>query len=182
MPRTTRKSAPTDAQIAAAIAALPFDFSDAPADAPHRFANLAEALQVAIAKQIATDRAAGLSGNDLRAKYSGPGCPVNSGLSGPLRRKVLRTFGYGSVIARSYEEYSDGDPRKGSSHAKEHGPHAAQRQADALAALAQADADRKAEEKAMRAALRKAGRKVPRAADALRAAYEALPAKARKAA
>lgn len=165
----------TNAEVAAAIALYPFAHEVPDASAPHLFANLAEPLQVAIAKSIAKDRAAGLSGADLRAKYSGPGCPTNRGLSGPVRRKVLRDYGFGSVIARSYETYSDGEPRSGSAHAKEHGAKAAERQAEALRQV-EADA-RKAELAAMRKAVRAAtGKAAPRKEADLRAAYAALQA------
>jgi len=128
MPRITRST------VAAAIAALPFAPERKPTDAT-AYEALAPAMQAAIAKQIAEDRANGLSGDDMRAKYSGPGCPTNRGLSGPMRRKVLREHGYGSAVARSYSTYSDGESRSGSAHARMHGPAAVERQAQALAAV-----------------------------------------------
>lgn len=131
MPRITRST------VEAAIAALPFAPDRKPSDAT-AYESLAPAMQAAIAEAIAKDRAAGLSGDDLRAKYSGPGCPVNRGLSGPMRRKVLREHGFGGIVARSYSTYSDDSPRKGSAHAREHGPAAIERQAQALAAVEEA--------------------------------------------
>jgi hypothetical protein len=118
--------------VEAAIAAFPFaayrDGSD-----PAAFANLPEKVQAGIAKCIASDLAAGGTGKDLRAKYSDSD-RTNVGLTGPRRREVLRAFGYGGAVRRSYEAYSDAEPRKGSAHASMHGPNAAERQAVALAA------------------------------------------------
>ncbi len=173
--RSTRKSpqAPTLAErIASAILALPFAFDADPTDA-NLYANLPAELQAGIAESIARDRAAGLSGNDLRAKYSGAGCPTNRGLTGPIRRKVLRAHGAGSLVAKSYDAYADGDPRGGSAHARMHGPLAAERAAAALDALAAERADA-TDAKAQRAALRAAGQSVPRDAAKLRAAFVAL--------
>jgi len=195
MPRTPRKTAskarkspskratvPTLAEaVASAIAAHPFDF-DAPADAPHLFPNLvapegaefdADAIRVGIAESIARDRASGLSGADLRAKYSGDGCPTNRGLSGPMRRKVLREYGHGSLVARSYTHFADGEARQGSAHARMHGPRAAERAAAALDALAAEQADA-LDAKQQRKLLRDAGQTVPRDAGKLRAATVAL--------
>src|SRR5580765_7785001 len=173
--RSTRKSpqAPTLAErIASAILALPFAFDADPTDA-NLYANLPAELQAGIAESIARDRAAGLSGNDLRAKYSGAGCPTNRGLTGPIRRKVLRAHGAGSLVAKSYDAYADGDPRGGSAHARMHGPQAAERAAAALDALAAEQAAAVAPKDA-RAALRAAGQSAPRDDAKLRAAYAAL--------
>jgi len=180
--RTPRKVAPNLAQtVADAIAAYPFDF-DAPADAPHLFANLsapegaefdADAIRVGIAESIARDRASGLSGADLRAKYSGDGCPTNRGLSGPMRRKVLREYGHGSLVARSYTHFADGEARQGSAHARMHGPRAAERAAAALDSLAREQAEA-LDPKAQRKLLRDAGQTVPRDAGKLLAATVAL--------
>jgi hypothetical protein len=89
------------------------------ADTVAPFASLSGEAQSSIASAIAADKAAGLSGNDLRAKFG-------EGLTGPARRKVLRKHGFGGTayIARSYDEYRDGDSRKGTEHAREHGPNA----------------------------------------------------------
>lgn len=149
----------TKQKLAAAIKALPFapgrDVSKPPA-----FEALPEALQRAIAESIARDKAAGMSGNDLRAKYSGASeaHAKGQGLTGPMRRQVLRKFGFDNAktIARSYDAYTDGEARKGSAHAKEHGALAAQRQAEALAAV-------EAQAKAAKAQAAKPARK-PRAA------------------
>ena len=117
MPRITRT------EIEAAIALRPFDPSHA-LDAPEAFGNLPEAMQKAVVVSIGRDKAAGLSGNDLRVRYGGEsksaGAPRDSGLTGPLRRTLLRRFGLDSAatIARSYAEYSDGSPRAGSAHAR----------------------------------------------------------------
>lgn len=180
MPRKSRPAVPSLVEfVATCIAALPFDYSADPT-APHLFPNLvapdgadysADDVRAGIAQQIAADRAAGLSGNDLRAKYSGIGCPPNRGLSGPMRRKVLRAYGHGAVVARSYVQYSDGEARKGTSHARTHGPHAAQRVAAAIEALANEAADN-ADPAAMRKYLRDADvRPIPRDAAKLRTAF-----------
>lgn len=133
-PRTTSSAVPSAAKVRAAIAKFPFapdrDASKAPA-----YEALPAPMQAAIAEQIAKDRAAGLSGDQLREHYSGPGTPTNRGLTGQLRRKVLRAHGFGSVVARSYDAYSDGDARKGTAHARQHGAQAAERQAAELAAI-----------------------------------------------
>jgi len=186
-PRTRKATLPTLASVVAeCIALLPFRFDADPTD-PNLFANLADrplaespnaegngdSIRAGIAAQIAADRAAGLSGNELRAKYSGVGCPTKLGLSGPMRRKVLREYGHGSVVARSYVQYSDGAPRAGSAHARAHGPHAAARVAAALDALAseQTGATPFAEQGK---ALRAAGQTVPRDAGKRADAYRAL--------
>lgn len=188
--KRTRKVAPTLPTLAdlvqAAVAGLPFAFGAAPTDA-NLFPNLpdlpcaevpdgsgvGDLVRAGIAEQIAADRAAGLSGTDLRTKYSGIGCPTDSGLSGPLRRKVLRQFGHGSVVARSYVQYSDGMPRAGSAHARAHGPHAAQRVAAALDALASEQTEA-TDFRAQGQALRSAGQSVPRDAGKRADAFRAL--------
>src|SRR5262245_53885164 len=116
-PRRTRRKAPALPSlaefVASCIAALPFAPDRRPTDA-RNFAALvvpdgveydADAVRVGIAEQIAKDRAAGLSGNDLRGKYSGASeaHAKGRGLTGPMRRKVLRDYGHGSLVARSYE-------------------------------------------------------------------------------
>src|SRR5580765_1387894 len=100
MPSKTRKTAKTPTlaeRVASAILALPFAFDAEPTDA-NLYANLPADVQAGIAESIAKDRASGLSGAEMRAKYSGPGCPTNRGLTGPQRRKVLRADGFGSVV------------------------------------------------------------------------------------
>src|SRR4051794_6065553 len=136
MPRKSSKSAPVP------VESRPFaDGSAAP------FAALPEADRKLIAENIAADKAAGLSGNELRARYG-------ERLTGPARRKVLRAYGFdgGAFIARSYDTYRDGDLRNGSRHAREHGALAAQRRAEAAEAEAAT-----AELPTMRKALREAG-------------------------
>ena len=114
MPRKTAEQRKQDEQNARPFA----DGSTAP------FAGRTEDERRSIAEQIAADKASGLSGNELRAKYG-------ERLTGPARRKVLRTFGLDSpaTIARSYDEYRDGQPRSGSRHAREHGARAEERRA-----------------------------------------------------
>lgn len=76
-----------------------------------------EAQRRAFATAVAKDRTGGLSGAELRTKYG-------AWLLGPRRIAILREHGLGSVVAKSYGQYRDGDPRKGSRHAREHGPKA----------------------------------------------------------
>lgn len=176
-----RKSKQTQA-IESAILARPFDPAHA-IDAPEAYGNLPEEVAFGVAQAIALDKAAGFSGADLRRKYGGAskseGGERDTGLTGPMRRKVLRRFGLDSAatIARSYEAYSDGTPRVGSAHARNYGPQASERQAEALRE-AQAQAA-KAELAAMRRAVREAtGRAAPRSEAKLREAYAALLAQA----
>jgi hypothetical protein len=155
MPRITK----SDLELA--IAQRPFAPEHA-ADAPEAWGNLPEAMQRAVASAIGRDKAAGLSGHDLRVRYGGDsrsnGAERDSGLTGPMRRKVLRQFGLDSpaTIARSYAQYTDGEPRVGSAHAKNHGALAAERQAEAIR-QAEADAEREAK-RAERAAKRAAAK------------------------
>lgn len=125
MPRTTALSR----KIAAAVAARPFAAehgSDLPA-----YGAQPDDVKVGIATAIAEAKAGGLSGDDLRARFG-------EGLTGPMRRRVLRAHDLASpaTIARSYASYRDGSTRQGSSHAREHGPAAAERQAAAKAVVA----------------------------------------------
>lgn len=132
MPRTTALSR----KVASAVASAPFDPSHG-SDLPAYGAQPAD-VQAGIAAAIATDKAGGLSGNDLRSKYG-------EGLTGPMRRRVLRAHDLASpaTIARSYAAYSDGAARSGSAHAREHGPAAAERQAQAKAAVAKQAASKR---------------------------------------
>jgi hypothetical protein len=162
MPRITKN------EVEAIIAARPFAPEHA-ADAPAAFGNLPENAQRAVASAIARDKAAGLSGADLRARYGGEsksnGAERDTGLTGPMRRTILRRFGLDSAatIARSYDAYGDGTPRSGSAHARNYGARAAERQAEAIR-QAEADAAREAK-KAERAAAR-AAKKAEREASA----------------
>ena len=74
---------------------------------------MSKAERAALARRIAEDREDGLSGNALRAKY-GPW------LTGPNRCVLLREIGREDLIAPSYVTYRDGQPRKGSPHARKH--------------------------------------------------------------
>lgn len=147
MPRITKSD------LAAFVASRPFA-TDESGSMP--YATASESMQRACVESIAKDRASGLSGNDLRAKYG-------EALTGPMRRKVLRAFGLDSsaTIARSYSHYSDGEARTGSSHARMHGVHAAeriaaqeeaQRKVEAAAAKREAAKQRRAQRKAQREA------------------------------
>lgn len=165
-------------QVESLIAARPFAPEHA-ADAPEAWGNLSEAEQRAVATFLAKDKAAGMSGADLRARYGGEsksnGAPRDTGLTGPMRRTVLRRFGLDSpaTIARSYEAYGDGTPRQGSAHARNYGARAQERQAEALRQV-EAEAA-KAELAAMRKAVREAtGKAAPRSEAKLREAYAAL--------
>ena len=150
MPASTRKPRKTAEQKraeaeAAALAARPFAH-----DSTAAFAQLPGDEQARIAQAIASDKVAGLSGDELRAKYG-------ERLTGPARRKVLRAHGVeAGAIARSYEQYRDGDPRTGTRHAREHGAAAEARKAEARveaeAELAAARKARKGRSKAERAA------------------------------
>jgi hypothetical protein len=188
--RETSKARNLRLAIEAAIAARPFDPAHA-ADAPENWANLPEAVQLGVAAEVARLKAGGLSGAQLRDAFGGEstanGAARDTGLTGPMRRKVLRQHGLANAatIARSYAAYTDGEARTGTAHARYHGPNAAERvaalQAEAEAAIAEAEAEaaRKAaasERAAMRAALKAAGRPVPRKAAELKAAYAALSA------
>jgi predicted secreted Zn-dependent protease len=115
MARSTRKSAP-------AAPAAPAETRPFAVDSTAPFASLAKDVQQTIAENIAADKVAGLSGNELRAKYG-------ERLTGPARRKVLRDFSLATAatIARSYAQYRDGQARIGSRHAREHGSQAAAR-------------------------------------------------------
>lgn len=122
---------------------------------------LTEAQRLAVATFLRDGRASGASGNELRAALSGVESGAGSFPSGPQRIAILREHGpeFSAVVAKSYAEYRDGDPRKGSRHAREHGrnrtrPDAAE----------------------MRKALRAAGKSVPRNPERLAAAYDALAA------
>lgn len=182
MPRKTKKDLAAEAlaaDVQAAIARLPFSPLHA-ADSPDAFPNLPEAVQEGIAHAIFADFAVGgLSGADCRKKYGGTNDAIDGtevGLSGKRRRNVLRAYGLGAGVARSYVAYSDGESRKGSAHARQHGANAAERQAEqarlqAEAAAEQAKQDAKREARAMRKELRAAGADVPRGDAAMRAMH-----------
>jgi len=141
MPRKTKEELQAGREakaVADAIAALPFSPLHA-SDAPEAYANLPREgktgdVQFGVALAIYRDfKVAGLSGADCRAKYGGTVDAIDGtevGLSGRRRRIVLRSHGLGDGVARSYDAYSDGSPRIGSSHAREHGVQAAERQAE----------------------------------------------------
>ena len=60
----------------------------------------AEAAEAKVAKAIAADREAGMSGNDLRAKYD----PIlGYELTGPRRIRLLRKHGFGGLVKASYD-------------------------------------------------------------------------------
>jgi len=187
MPRKTAEQKKQEQEAAAlaqrieeAIADLPFSPEHDATD-PRAFGNLPEPVQAGIAESIFRDfRLLGKSGADCRKKYGGTDDATDGtevGLSGKRRRIVLRAFGFGAGVARSYDAYADGQPRIGSAHARTHGALAQQRAADAAAAQAQAQADA-ASLPECRKALRDAGEPVPsvRKGDEkpLRAAYAAL--------
>lgn len=191
MPRKTAEQKKSEQEAAAlaqrieeAVAALPFSPQHA-ADAPEAFGNLPADVQEGISHAIYRDfRLLGLSGADCRKKYGGTDDATDGsevGLSGKLRRKVLRAHGNGAGVAKSYVAYADKAPRKGSAHARTHGALAQQRAADAI----RDDAEARAAAASLpecRKALRDAERSVPsvRKGDEqpLRAAYAALLAEA----
>jgi len=142
-PRKTRKTLPRVQSIA-------------------EYRALSDAQRRGVAEALYAGRKSGASGNELRALVSGVESGAGSFPSGPQRIAILREHGLGDVVARSYDAYRDGDARKGTRHAREHG--AGRTRPDAAT---------------MRKALRAAGVSVPRNAERLAAAYDALPAEAR---
>lgn len=156
MPRTTRPTV---------TPSNPLPFPSATQDSARTFVQRTDVQRSAVAKAVAADKASGLSGNELRAKYG-------EALTGPARRKLLRTYGLDSpaTIARSYDAYRDGDARKGTRHAREHGANRASGETEAPAEPVLSDADAKVARKALRAA----GETVPRDARKLYLAAHAL--------
>lgn len=59
-----------------------------------------DAAEAKLAKAIAADRDAGMSGNDLRAKYNDQ---LGYELTGPRRIKLLRRHGFGGLVKASYD-------------------------------------------------------------------------------
>ena len=151
MPSKTRKSTPAESRPFGVESTAPYGAMDAKAKA-------------AVAKAVATAKANGASGDEMRAEFG----PL---LTGPARRKVLRDHGYTSTahIARSYGQYRDGDSRVGTRHAREHGIKAGERRVQAAA-----DQAASADLSLIRKALREAGTSVPRAEAKARAAYQEL--------
>lgn len=143
MPRSTRKSrsiapafpAAADLSTPAAVRALPEEQAEA------------------LAAALAAARDGGASGDATREQF-GAGC------TGPVRRDLFRRFGYEQGrIARSYEQYRDGNPRHGTAREEVAGSKAAaaREAADAEAARIAAEAEAAAASKAKRrAAARKA--------------------------
>jgi hypothetical protein len=158
MPRTTRST--RSARTAPAVPVRPF----ADADSLRAFRAAPTAVRAAVAKSVAQAKAQGASGDEMRETFG-------QLLSGPNRRTLLREHGYDgpTYVARSYDAYRDGDSRKGTQHAREHGVAAQERKAEERAALA-ATADLPT----MRSALRGAAHAVPRSEAKLRAAFRAL--------
>jgi hypothetical protein len=91
------------------VSAIGLTAKGAPVPTP----DMSKAEREALAHRIARDREDGLSGNALRAKYG-------QWLTGPNRRVLLRAIGRDDLIAPSYVTYRDGQPRKGSLHARKH--------------------------------------------------------------
>jgi hypothetical protein len=119
MPRKTKQQLAQEA-AEAARAARPFAF-----DSTAPYGDRTPSEQESIAASIAAAKLAGASGNELREQFG-------ERLTGPARRKVLRAHGLDSgTIARSYEQYRDGDSRQGTRHAREHGARAAEQRAAA---------------------------------------------------
>lgn len=145
MPSKTKAQREAE-RAAKAEAARPF----AP-DSTDPFGARDEAGRKAVAEAIRDAKLAGASGEEMRQRFG-------SRLTGPARRKVLRAYGFGgpSTIARSYEEYRDGESRTGTRHAREHGAEAQARRAEAreeaARELAEAQAARKGRSKADKAA------------------------------
>jgi len=150
MPRKSKAQVEAE-KAAAEFAARPFsgptrEFPQDP-ESSDPYAGRDDAGKLAVAQAIAADKAAGLSGNELRARYG-------QRLTGPARRKVLRAHSLDSTatIARSYDAYRDGESRQGTRHAREHGAEAAAKRAqareEAAAELLAAQASRKGRSKA----------------------------------
>lgn len=156
MPRITK------AQVAEAVAALPFSPSHAP-DSPDAFANLSEPMQAAIVAAVHEFYyVGGHSAGQTRKQFAGvdPGKAGDKlGLPGPLRRKLFRKHGFPNAIAPSYPVYLDGEPRAGSAHARMHGTEARERQAEAakLAAKAEVRTAEDATRKQLQASIRANG-------------------------
>jgi hypothetical protein len=138
MPRTTKaqreakQAQQAQQQAEAALAARPFAV-----ESTDPYAGRDEAGQRAVADEIAAAKAAGASGDEMRARFG-------ERLSGPARRKVLRAHGYGTAsghVARSYGSYRDGEPRSGTRHAREHGARAGELAAQAKQAAAEEAAE-----------------------------------------
>jgi len=96
---------------------------------------------------IATAKRNRASGNEMRERFG-------AYLRGPVRCSLLREYGEAdaTTIAPSYVEYGDGDPRRGSAHARQHG----------AAAQAEREAERESERQAEQA--ERGARKAKRAA------------------
>jgi hypothetical protein len=165
MPRTTR-TAPRRS-TARNLAASPVLRPYADADSLRAFRAAPTATRAKVAKQVAQAKANGASGEEMRETFGDL-------LSGPNRRALLREYGFDTAtyIARSYDAYRDGDSRKGTQHAREHGAQAEERRAA-----------REAEERAAKAAARKAAKAARDAAKATGAAKaKPAPRRTRKAA
>lgn len=152
MPRKTKQQRADEA-----LAARPFAH-----DSTDPYGAMPADRKAKVAESIAQAKASGASGDEMRAIF-GPR------LTGPARRIVLRTHGYGGTayVARSYEAYRDGDERRGTRHAREHGSRAAE-----LRAQAEADEAKRLADEAKRQA-RNAKAKARR--DAKRAALATAP-------
>jgi hypothetical protein len=66
--------------------------------------SMTKAQRKALATKVAKAREAGKSGDAIREEFG-------EWLTGPARRALLREFGYGSLIAKSYDR-SNGKPAK----------------------------------------------------------------------
>lgn len=112
----------------------------------------AEEFRALTTKQRASATAAirkardrGSSGNELREEFG-------SWLTGPVRCRLFREFGYETSIAKSYDGYRDGETRKGSGHARTHGVRAAQAVEEAKVAKRDAAKAKRAATKAAKLA------------------------------
>lgn len=172
MPRITKDA------LAAAIAEHPFSPYLDPTD-PRAFANLSASMQKAIVFAIYEDfKVRGIGAPACRAKYGGTSdanpAEFNRGLSGDRRRELFLEYGKRDGIAKSYENYRNGNPRKGSAHARTQGEAFAAVAAEAARKLA--EEDRKAQSKEMRKALRESGVTPSRSDAKMRAQFDSLSA------
>jgi hypothetical protein len=79
-----------------------------------------EANEAKLAKQIAADREAKMSGNDLRAKYNDQ---LGYELTGPRRIKLLRRHGFGGLVKASYDRDEAAKAREAAAAERERAAH-----------------------------------------------------------
>jgi hypothetical protein len=138
-----------------------------PAKAPHRIAVPADAKvlseedRAVVAGILAAMRDAKQTGDEIRSYFAGKDVPATAGVTGGLRRSLLREFALdGGRIARSYDVHRDGEtPRTGTPRAAVPGSKAA---ADLAARRAEEAAAAKAASKRKSAARKSAATRAAR--------------------